>query len=126
MRVLCFLFPGHPNMHMSMPTQLFWFRVLATTLYPRDSAAFLMIASPFPMDWGLWGATLIASSTLRKNGSMPSGVTSESPCSHTHLLKRFSEGRRHIPPLITVDPPTHRPSLKAIPGVPRMKDTPAF
>jgi hypothetical protein len=32
--------------------------------------------------------------------------------------------RQHMPPLITVDPPTQRPSAKTMPGVPRIIELP--
>jgi hypothetical protein len=64
-------------------------------------------------------------SAVSKYGSMARGPSPARPRSFCQRASTGSGVRQVMPPLITVEPPTHRPSAKMIGGLPRIIVVPA-
>jgi hypothetical protein len=94
------------------------------TRQPIASAPRLSRWLSSPIDSGSWCATWMRFSTRAKYGSMSAGRTPSMPASRHHRSRMRSGVRHDMPPLITVEPPTARPSWNKTGGSPIAIDAP--
>jgi hypothetical protein len=107
---------GQPSVHRSQPAQCTCARRLSTISQPSAFAPVASNRSSRPMDDGSCVATAIRRSTRRKYGSNSAGESPVNRSSRAHRSRTSSGVRQAMAPLITVDPPAHRPSEITIGG----------
>ena len=72
-----------------------------------------------------FGSTCRMRSASAKYGSMARGPVASSPRLRSQWSSTRSGVRQLMPPLMTVEPPTHFPSAKMMPGLPKIIVVPA-
>ena len=94
-------------------------------VHPLASAPALSNAASRPMVSGSWYPTEMRRSTFSKNRSISRAVTVATASSRDQRSSTRSGVRHAIPPLMTVEPPTQRPSETTIGGAPIVVCMPA-
>ncbi len=108
---------GQPLVQLFVPAQCSWVRRFGTTAQPRATAPARISSESRPIVSGSWDPTECRDSARAKYGSISRSPMASTPSADQRSSTRA--GVRHdIPPLTTVDPPTHRPSANSTDGRP--------
>ena len=110
---------GQPIAHWQAPRQPGALRRSGAPAQPRAAAPCRANLPLRPSTSSGAGATPIVSSTSASRASSDSGSASARPSRSNHDVATGRGGRKQVPELITVVPPTARPIGSAIGGLPR-------
>jgi hypothetical protein len=108
---------GQPLTQLFVPAQCSWLRRFGTTAQPLASAPAFSSSESRPIVSGSCWPTECRVSARAKKGSISCSPTASTPSSDQRCSTRLGV-RQDIPPLTTVDPPTHRPSANSTDGRP--------
>jgi len=109
---------GQPLRQLFVPAQCSWLRRFGTTAQPLASAPALSSSESRPMVSGSCSPTECRASARAKYGSMSRSLMARTASSAAQRSSTRLGVRQDIPPLTTVDPPTHRPSANSTDGRP--------
>jgi len=107
---------GQPLMQLFVPAQCSWLRRFETTAQPLACAPAFSSSESRPIVSGSCRPTECRASARAKYGSRSCSLTA---CTSSDQRASTRSGvRQDIPPLTTVEPPTHRPSANSTDGRP--------
>src|SRR5206468_1383165 len=123
--IACLAPVGQPNAQLLSPTQRRMLRGARATGQPRRRAPSRKsrVLPPKVSSW--FGSACRMRSAAAKYGSIACGPVASSPRLRSQWSSTRSGVRQVMPPLITVEPPTHFPSAKMMPGLPKIIVVPA-
>ena len=108
---------GQPLVQLFVPAQCSWARRFGTTAHPLATAPARISSESRPIVSGSCSPTECRASALANQVSISCSSRASTPDADQRSSTR-SGVRQDIPPLTTVDPPTHRPSANSTDGRP--------
>ena len=108
---------GQPLVQLFVPAQCNWPRRFGVTVQPWASAPARISSESRPIVSGSCSPTECRASALANQGSISGSPRPSTPAADQRSSTRGGV-RQDIPPLTTVDPPTHRPSANTTDGRP--------